>query len=250
MNNNLKRILPKDWKSYNVSYDKELLKICQDIWERNEDNLTPRCEVDGFVYRSVADLGEDNISNKKIRDYFGHYKITVIQAEYHVAHSIVSRLHLIGGRVPGIRRDKNIDKELQDYNYDSYISSFWHLDFGLRLNNFSLVVYLTDVDKGMGGTILSDPPIVPTYDEKTKETTIIDDENYNKWTSTEIPQIEVTGTAGTTVVFHSHRLHRASLPSRGYRKTVSMWVRSPLEEHRADPYVYSNCKPSRTLESL
>ena len=102
----------------------------------------------------------------------------------------------------------------------------------------------------MGGTILSDPPIVPTYDEKTEKTTIIDDENYNKWTSTEIPQIEVTGSAGTVVSFNSHRLHRASLPSRGYRKTVSMCFRSPLEEHRANPYVYSNCLPHRTLESL
>jgi hypothetical protein len=117
------------------------------------------------------------------------------------------------------------------------------------LNNFSLVVYLSDVDKDMGGTILSDPPIVPTYDEKTKETTIFDDDTYNKWNSEEIPQIEITGPAGTVVAFHSHRLHRASLPSRGYRKTISMRVQSPLEEHRANPYV-SNCKPHRTLESL
>ena len=54
MNNNLKRILPKDWKSYKVSYDKELLKICQDIWERNEDDFTQHCMVDGFIYRSFA----------------------------------------------------------------------------------------------------------------------------------------------------------------------------------------------------
>ena len=69
MNNNLKRILPKDWKSYKVSYDKELLKICQDIWERNEDDFTQHCMVDGFIYRSFA--SPKNMKWKKIRDYFG-----------------------------------------------------------------------------------------------------------------------------------------------------------------------------------
>jgi hypothetical protein len=251
MNNNLKRILPKDWKSYTVSYDEELLKICQDIWERNEDNLTARCEVDGFVYRSVAELFKDNISNEKIQDYFGNSKVMIAQAEHHFANPISSKYHLLGdNRVSGIKKDMMVWEELENHTLDHYISSFWHCDFGLPLNNFSSVVYLSDVDKDMGGTILSDPPIVPTYDEKTKETTIFDDDTYNKWNSEEIPQIEITGPAGTVVAFNSHRLHRASLPSRGYRKTISMWAQSPLEEHRANPYVYSNCKPHRTLESL
>ena len=239
MNNNLKRILPKDWKSYKVSYDEELLKICQDIWARNEDNFTTHKLVDGFVYRSVANLGKDNISNKKIEDYWG-IRLDLSQAEHHFANPISSKMHkgLGNNRVQGIKQDMVIAEEFKQYSWDSYISSFWHFDFGKPLNNIPIIVYLNDVDKGMGGTILSDPPIVPRYNEETKETTIIDDESYNKWTSEEIPQIEVTGSAGTTVSFSSHRLHRASLPSRGYRKTISIDLLSPLEEHKANSYTY------------
>jgi hypothetical protein len=125
MNNNLKRILPKDWKSYIVSYDKDLLKICQDIWERNEDNLTARCEVDGFVYRSVAELFKDNISNEKIQDYFGNSKVMISQAEHHFANPISSKYHLLGdNRVSGIKKDIMVWEELENHTLDHYISSF------------------------------------------------------------------------------------------------------------------------------
>lgn len=251
MNNNLERLLPKDLKSYVVSYDKDLLKICQDIWERNEDNFTAKCKVDGFVYRKVANPGLDGISNEKIQDYFGTRKVMISQAEHHFAHPISSKYHLLGdNRVRGIKKDMMVWEELKNHTLDYYISSFWHFDYGLPLNNFSLIVYLSDVDKGMGGTILSEPPIVPTYNYETEKTVIFDDDTYNKWNSEEIPQIEVTGSTGSVVCFNSHRLHRASLPSCGYRKTISMWVESPLEEHRANPYVYSQSQPPRTLESL
>ena len=43
--NNLKRILPKDWKSYKVSYDKELLKVLSNHFQCSKSNILDCIEL-------------------------------------------------------------------------------------------------------------------------------------------------------------------------------------------------------------
>lgn len=91
---------------------------------------------------------------------------------------------------------------------DTWGTSLYHTDFSFPYNNYKLIVYLNDVGKDCGATVVSDPPIFPTKINGSQSLF----ENQSKINAADITFKELTGKAGTCVVMNSHLVHRASFP--------------------------------------
>jgi len=124
----------------------------------------------------------------------------------------------------------------EDYAFGT---AMWHTDRGCPLHNMVMMIYLEDVDEGMGEFVVADP-VRQLYnvDEYNRHLSSIQEKVQlnTDVLSNEIGSRHLTGPAGTVLGFNSHILHRANMPHRHRRRCIHMNIESPLPQHKATGY--------------
>lgn len=224
-----------DWKGYKVSYDEHLKQSSKVLFDLFEEYnlLTPsfsknaaglesyRRAYTGYWYTISHYPDVHNYIKDNFIDYLGiEDNCTQLKVEElkHIDNTSVDQ-HNKQSRINNIEAsdDNNIPE-----GYGHY-SALWHTDQSCPLNNMVMMIYVDDVEEGMGEFVISDPVITLPITEKIK--------------SNEIGSKHLTGKAGTIIGFNSHVLHRGNIPKRGTRRCVHMNIVSPFENHMAFDYL-------------
>ena len=145
--------------------------------------------------------------------------------------------HNKGSRVNGL-----IPSSPESIPHDySFTTSQWHTDAHLPLNNMVLMIYVDDVEEGMGECVVADP-VRRLYnkiaDDGNETAAIFEYIRDNSYIYTnKVSAKHITGPAGTVLGFNSHILHRANIPHKHRRRCIHFNIESPRPEHIAEGYL-------------
>lgn len=246
------------WLGYKVSYDEHLKKAAHELYWMFEDAglLTPNHldnSVNKLPYRRAFVHGENwkqmsgRIPNR-IYQYFQESIIEYLGIDGNCTQLKVEELkhvddysidqHHKSVRVHGLKPINTKARPNADYSFNT---SLWHTDTSLPLNNMVMMIYVDDVEEGMGEFVVADP-VRRLYD-------VVEPEGHHLYAikeyamdgktmlgTDEISSNHLTGPAGTVLGFNSHILHRANIPHRHRRRCIHLNIESNLPQHRAKGY--------------
>lgn len=231
MNDILNQLTPNNHKEYQVSLDKGLANDGIDIFNYLLENnkITPTHTYENITYRwaygadggdSIAKVANNlppkyrKIFEENIIDYLGIRNLFTNEIKFEILgpNKYIDDLHLRRCRFGDL---KPIKEDIQSTNYSEelFYSSLWHTDKSFELNNYKLLVYLNDIKPNQGGLVIADPIISPKFINN--KCVLLKENSYIN--VDEITEKEIVGEVGTTASFNSHILHRANLPTEGYR---------------------------------
>jgi hypothetical protein len=245
------------WFGYQVSHDEHLKKASKDLYwlfedaglltqnfRNNSQGLTPyrRAFVHQGDWKSISSeippriykyFKENIIDYLEIDDKCFQLKVEEL---LHVDDTSIDQ-HNKKVRVNGIT--PSTPKEIpQDYAFGT---AMWHTDASLPLSNMVMMIYVDDVEEGMGEFVVADPVrrLYHTIDKYNGQDMMSIEEfarNENYIPSDEISAKHLTGSAGTVLGFNSHILHRANIPHKHRRRCIHLNILSPFSKHKAPAY--------------
>lgn len=233
MNSTCLNLMPESYLDVKVSLDKNLLDIGKEI-------LTYFQQTGGFVathfdndtdewFRKAAWIDSSDRQQWELLNKIEKYLDTS------VSNTKVERLTSLPNAdkiLNNISRFSNISTNGFRDNYSVFGTRAWHTDHKDKLNAINLIVYLNDIDYGMGGTHIVQPVQSPVAGQSTGIFTFP-----KEIRSEDVPFKEYVGQAGTVVAFNGHVIHRANIPLRSHRDVLHFVIYSDLEKHNAVPYL-------------
>lgn len=250
INENLKKIIPPNSETFNVSFDRTLGNTGIEItnWLEENNKMEASHAYGDVTYRwcfgisGVNSIGyiinnlPENLGQifvKNVIDYLNieSFAVNEIKFEKLGPNHLVDDIHLrrprFGEIIPVLE-----DNLPTDYAKTIFYSSLWHTDKSFALNNYKILVYLNDIEEGQGGLTIADPVISPSMvDNK-----CVLHEVGQTYKADQIKGKEITGPAGTCASFNSHILHRANLPKQGHRYCMHLSFLLPGIDHKHDKY--------------
>jgi hypothetical protein len=239
------------WDNYKVTNDSHLALSSKKLFSMFEDqNLL----VDTFpnipnlksFRRDYKGQWKNLVKYPELYSYFKQNFIDYLEAEEVGKQMKVEELSFVSNEVIDqhnvVSRMKGVipsqpNRNLPDNSY--WITAAWHADRGQPLNNLKLLIYVDDVEQGMGEFVISEPPqnistvkagdgsMLAYHRYKTENTSIYSDQ---------IPSKHIIGPSGTVIGFNSHILHRANVPHFGKRRCIHLSIESPFSHHFAPEY--------------
>jgi len=240
MNSTCLNLMPESYLDVKVSLDKNLLEIGKEIFSffvsegkfasTHFDNDTDEC------FRKAAWIDFSNESMQLIdRQQWELLNKIEKYLDTTVTNVKVERLNTVSNAdkiLNNISRFSNISTNGYTDNCSVLGTRAWHTDHKDDLNAINFIVYLNDIDYGMGGVHIVEPVQSPVTGQSTGTFTFSEEIK-----SEDVPFKEYIGQAGTVVAFNGHVIHRANIPRHSYREVLHFVIHSNLKKHYAEPYL-------------
>lgn len=242
MNSTCLNLIPESYLDVKVSLDKNLLDIGKEIFSYFQlTDKFPATHFDNHTdewFRKAAWI-EFNPSSESFDSHDRQQWELLNKIEKYLDTTVsnikVERLNSLPNAdkiLNNVSRFSNISTNGFEDNLSEYGTRAWHTDHKDGLNAINLIVYLNDIDYGMGGTHIVEPVQLPVTGQSTGIFTFPEDIR-----SEDVPFKEYVGQAGTVVSFNGHVIHRANIPLRNYRDVLHFVIYSDLKKHYAEPYL-------------
>lgn len=237
MNSTCLNLMPESYLDVKVSLDKNLLDIGKEIlsyFQQTGEFIATHFDNDTDEwFRKAAWVEPTSFSSDSQRYKFVNKIEKYLDTS--VSNIKVERLNTLPYAdkiLNNLSRFSNITTNGFKDNYTEFGTRAWHTDHKDSLNAINLIVYLNDIDYGMGGTHIVQPVQSPVAGQSTGIFTFPE-----KIRSEDVPYKEYVGQAGTVIAFNGHVIHRANIPLRNHRDVLHFVIYSDLEKHNAEPYL-------------
>lgn len=225
--------MPENYLDVKVSLDKNLLDIGKEIFSYFQ--LTDKFVATHFDndtdewFRKAAWIDSSDKQQWEFLNKIEKYLDTTVS---NIKVERLTSLPNADKTLNNISRFSNISTNGFRDNYSMFGTRAWHTDHKDKLNAINLIVYLNDIDYGMGGTHIVEPVQLPVTGQSTGIFTFP-----KEIRSEDVPFKEYVGQAGTVVAFNGHVIHRANIPLRNYRDVLHFVIYSDFKKHNAEPYL-------------